>query len=157
MAGFDLDHTSTGTGGRLQRRVDCSLGYDEFITSMMYGEDNDVKISGAPFTAFKTMWEERGLTEDAYNTYKSAGCDENHPQCSDSDTVFDDGEASCKSRDCRCVKQSGSGSGSIQTQSSNSEKVDTTVVDPKRVLAAVGLGMVVILGIQYYQVSKEKV
>jgi len=113
MAGFDLDHTSTGTGGRLQRRVDCSLGYDEFITSMMYGEDNDVKISGAPFSAFKTMWEERGLTEDAY--------------------------------------------GSIQTQSSNSEKVDTTVVDPKRVLAAVGLGMVVILGIQYYQVSKEKV
>ena len=168
MAKFDLDHTSTSTGGRLQRRVDCSLGYEEFIQSMRYMEDDQV-ISGASFTVFKNFWEERGLTKEAYNAYKQAVCDENHPQCSDNDTVFADGKTSCKSWDCSCEKKSGSDSGSgsdsnsgsdsgsIQTKSSNSEKVETTIVDPKRVLGAVGLGITIILVAQYYQMSKEEI
>ena len=37
------------------------------------------------------------------------------------------------------------------------QKVETTIVDPKRVLGAVGLGITIILVAQYYQMSKEEI
>jgi len=141
MSSWNLDHTSA-QGRRLQKEVDCSWGYTEFIRSMV--------ITPTGIQDYKDMWAERGLTAEVFEEHKTrAGC--TGPQCSDPNTVWN--KEGCEFEtvapvvgECYCICKNGythDGEKCVKAKSGSGDD-DTTAESPPfspgKILLGVGIG-----------------
>ena len=156
MSNFDLDHTYSS--GRVQKTVDCSWGYNEFIKSMIVNPMVGIQ-------SYYDMWAERGLTAVVFEERKTqAGCD--GPKCSDSNTVWNkescstaaqlptdcyckcDGDATFKNG--KCNKKS-----NLQTQSDNVTKVEPPFT-PIQILMGVGVATTLLVTAAIFMTGDKK-
>ena len=135
---WDLDFTNNNNERYQFPDIDCSLTYNEFI------QIRDIElVTASTYAEIKQHWESKGLDEAKFEELRAQICPENHVRCSDSDSVFADGETSCKNSDCACVSQT-----KIQTQSSNIKEVKPKY-DTRKILGITAVGIGTLLLIQY--------
>jgi len=136
---WDLDFTNNDNSRYQFPDIDCSLTYHEFI------QIRDIElVTASTYAEIKQHWESKGLDEAKFEELRSQICPENHVRCSDADSVFADGETSCKTSDCLCVSQT-----KIKTQSSNISEVKPQL-DPARILGFTALGISALLLLQFW-------
>jgi hypothetical protein len=156
MSNFDLDYTYSS--GRLQKTVDCSWGFPEFIKSMMVNPASSIQ-------SYYDMWAERGLTAEVFEERKTqAEC--GGPQCSDPNTGWN--KESCAnatqlSSDCYCKCDGDSEfkngkcnkKANIQSQSANVAEVKPPFT-PNQILLGVGVGVTILVSLGIYMKGDKK-